>query len=174
VPERVLFKYKLEGYDPEWVEAGTRREAYYTNLPPGDYRFRVIACNNDGLWNETAAFFEFRLEPHFYQTHWFYLLLVLGIGGIVYGFFRLRLWQHHRKERELRMRIQEALANIKILRGLIPICASCKKIRDDKGYWDQIEEYIETHSDATFSHGICPDCAQKLYPEILMNKKGKQ
>ncbi|MCI0437545.1 MAG: GAF domain-containing protein [Chloroflexi bacterium] len=62
--------------------------------------------------------------------------------------------------------LQEALAKIKTLRGLMPICASCKKIRDDKGYWNQIEEYIRDHSDAEFSHGICPECAVKLYPWI--------
>jgi signal transduction histidine kinase len=61
--------------------------------------------------------------------------------------------------------LQEALANIKTLRGLIPICAACKKIRDDKGYWNQIESYIRAHSDAEFSHGICPDCAKRLYPD---------
>ncbi len=62
--------------------------------------------------------------------------------------------------------LQAALAKIKTLRGLMPICASCKKIRDDKGYWNQIEEYIRDHSDAEFSHGICPECAVKLYPWI--------
>jgi AmiR/NasT family two-component response regulator len=60
--------------------------------------------------------------------------------------------------------LQEALANIKILRGLLPICASCKRIRDDQGYWQQVEVYIRDHSEAEFSHGICPDCARKLYP----------
>jgi len=61
--------------------------------------------------------------------------------------------------------LQAALTKIKTLSGLLPICASCKKIRDDTGYWSQIENYISAHSDASFSHGICPDCAQKLYPE---------
>src|SRR5262249_53926326 len=55
VPERVRFRYRLEGFDPDWVEADTRRVAYYTNLPPGRYRFQVIACNDDGVWNETGA-----------------------------------------------------------------------------------------------------------------------
>jgi PAS domain S-box-containing protein len=63
--------------------------------------------------------------------------------------------------------LQEALANIKTLRGLLPICASCKKVRDDSGYWRQIEAYIQAHSDAVFSHGICPDCARMLYGDIL-------
>lgn len=71
------------------------------------------------------------------------------------------------KEREeLIQRLQDALSRVKKLSGLLPICASCKKIRDDKGYWNQIETYIRAHSEADFSHGICPECAKKLYPEI--------
>lgn len=67
---------------------------------------------------------------------------------------------------KLIQKLQDALDKIKVLRGIIPICASCKKIRDDKGYWNQIESYIREHSEAEFSHGICPDCAKKLYPEF--------
>jgi DNA-binding NtrC family response regulator len=63
--------------------------------------------------------------------------------------------------------LQNALATVKSLRGLLPICAACKKIRDDKGYWNQIEEYIRKHSEVEFSHGICPDCAKRLYPEFF-------
>jgi len=62
--------------------------------------------------------------------------------------------------------LQKALSEVKTLRGLIPICSHCKKIRDDKGYWNQIESYIHKHSDAEFSHGICPECAQKYYPDM--------
>ena len=64
-------------------------------------------------------------------------------------------------------KLREALANIKTLRGIVPICCSCKKIRDDKGFWNQVESYVQAHSEATFSHGICPDCAKKLYPEFF-------
>ncbi len=69
--------------------------------------------------------------------------------------------------------LQEALDRVNLLSGMLPICASCKKIRDDKGYWNQIETYIRDHSEAEFSHGICPECAQKLYPELYSKiKKG--
>ena len=74
--------------------------------------------------------------------------------------------EHKRAEEErerLISKLQEALNNIKTLKGLLPICANCKKIRDDKGYWNQIEAYIKEHSDAEFSHSICPSCAEKLY-----------
>jgi hypothetical protein len=62
-------------------------------------------------------------------------------------------------------------AEVKTLRGLLPICASCKKIRDDEGYWNQIESYIGQHSEAQFSHSICPECAKKLYPELDLTFK---
>jgi hypothetical protein len=69
------------------------------------------------------------------------------------------------KEREeVIVQLQKALSEVKTLRGFIPICASCKKIRDDKGYWNQIESYIQTHSEAEFSHSLCPECVKKLYP----------
>jgi YesN/AraC family two-component response regulator len=68
------------------------------------------------------------------------------------------------EQKRLIKELQQALASIKTLSGLIPICASCKKIRDDQGYWNQLEAYISEHSSAEFSHGICPDCAVKMYP----------
>ena len=68
--------------------------------------------------------------------------------------------------------MHDALANVKALSGLLPICASCKKIRDDKGYWSQVESYIQQHSEATFTHGICPDCIKKLYPDMAKGDIG--
>jgi len=70
--------------------------------------------------------------------------------------------------------LQEALDQIKTLKGLIPICASCKKIRDDEGYWQEVEKYIMEHCDAEFSHGLCPDCLKKYYPEYYENKAKKE
>ena len=75
------------------------------------------------------------------------------------------------KEKELLIQdLQETLSQVKQLSGLLPICASCKKIRDDQGYWNQIEEYIRKRSEAKFSHGICPDCVRKLYPDLCLFK----
>ncbi len=75
--------------------------------------------------------------------------------------------KRNEEEREkLILELREALARVKTLSGFLPICASCKKIRDDQGYWRQIEAYIRDHSEAEFSHCICPDCARKLYPEL--------
>jgi hypothetical protein len=75
------------------------------------------------------------------------------------------------EERErLIKELQDAVADIKVLSGLVPICSSCKKIRDDKGYWTQLEGYIQAHSQAKFSHGVCPDCMKKLYPNFVPKK----
>ncbi len=73
--------------------------------------------------------------------------------------------QHEKELNQLIKTLKESLTKVRQLSGMLPICASCKKIRDDKGYWNQIEEYIRHHSEAEFSHGICPDCSRKLYPE---------
>ncbi|MGA2649654.1 MAG: two-component regulator propeller domain-containing protein [Terracidiphilus sp.] len=83
-PQKIRYRYKLEGFDHNWTDAGSRRTAYYTNIPPGHYTFRVQAANNDGVWNTDGAQLTFELSPHFYQTIWFYALLVaLAVGMIV-------------------------------------------------------------------------------------------
>lgn len=75
--------------------------------------------------------------------------------------------QYQAEREQLLADLKDALEKVKLLSGYLPICASCKKIRDDQGYWQQIESYIRDHSEAEFSHGICPDCAHKLYPECF-------
>jgi len=79
------------------------------------------------------------------------------------------LRETERRQKELIIKLEKALAEIKTLRGLIPICSSCKKIRDDKGYWNQLEAYISKHTDAIFTHGICPDCT-KIYKDQIRKK----
>ena len=90
-PEKVRFKYKLEGYDLDWVDAGARRAAYYSNIPPGHYTFHVKAANNDGVWNETGDSYAIHLAPHFYQTTWFYALGILMVGLTVTGGYGIRV-----------------------------------------------------------------------------------
>ncbi|MGD0902970.1 MAG: two-component regulator propeller domain-containing protein [Terracidiphilus sp.] len=90
-PQKVRYRYMLEGFDRGWTEAGTRRAAYYTTIPPGKYTFRVQAANNDGVWNTEGAALTFELRPHFYQTVWFYALMVALAAGMVVVLLRLRL-----------------------------------------------------------------------------------
>lgn len=165
-PEKVRFRYRMEGVDKEWVEAGSRRMVYYANLAPGNYRFQVIACNADGVWNTKGDSFSFVLLPHFYQTKWFIVVVSLWAVLFVGIYIQVRISRHEKRERELQRRVDEALARVKVLSGLLPICASCKKVRDDSGYWNQLESYLTRHSSLELSHGICPDCMRKLYPEM--------
>ena len=90
-PENVRFKYKLEGFDDNWIDGGARRVASYTNLRPGNYKFRVIAANNDGVWNESGAAVDFYLQPRFYQTYWFYLVCILLLALAAWQLYRLRV-----------------------------------------------------------------------------------
>jgi len=92
-PQKVQYRYRLEGFDRGWIEAGTRRAAFYTNLPPGNYRFRVMAANNDGVWSTAGAVFGLRLLPHYYQTWWFYSALALASVLLGYLVYRWRVVQ---------------------------------------------------------------------------------
>jgi ligand-binding sensor domain-containing protein len=85
VPEKVRFRYRLEGVDKDWQDVGTRREAFYTRLGPGKYHFRVIACNNDGVWNEAGAHLDFYIAPAWYQTIWFRGLYVLAFFTLLWA-----------------------------------------------------------------------------------------
>jgi signal transduction histidine kinase/ligand-binding sensor domain-containing protein/DNA-binding response OmpR family regulator len=106
-PQLVSFKYRLEGYDTEWVDAGSRRTAYYTGLPPGEYTFRVKASNNDGVWNEEGAALTFTLLPHFYQTAWFIALCVAGAVLLGVALYRLRVGQLQRNALQLEALVAE-------------------------------------------------------------------
>jgi len=92
------------------------------------------------------------------------LIALLKIAGVVFGNAIERKRSEEERSR-LILELQESLARVRTLSGLLPICSSCKKIRDDKGYWNQIETYIRDRSQAEFTHGICPECAQRLYPQ---------
>lgn len=107
IPERVRFRYKLDGQDNAWQEPGMRREAVYTNLDPGSYRFHVVACNNDGVWNDTGAAMTFTILPAWYQTVWFRTACVALTLFILWLGYKLRLQQIARSERA---RFDERLA----------------------------------------------------------------
>jgi signal transduction histidine kinase/ligand-binding sensor domain-containing protein len=108
IPERVHFRYKLEGLDKDWKDAGTRREAFYTKLGPGKYRFRVIASNNDGIWNEEGAILDFSIAPAWYQTNWFMVLSVVTGLFVLWVLYQLRLRQlAHQFNMGLEARVNE-------------------------------------------------------------------
>jgi PAS domain S-box-containing protein len=106
VPEKVRFRYKLEGADKDWQDAGTRREAFYTKLGPGKYHFQVIACNNDGVWNEEGGRLDFSIAPAWYQTIWFRSLCVAAFLAILWGLYQIRVQQLREEESKLREAIE--------------------------------------------------------------------
>jgi signal transduction histidine kinase len=111
-PRNIRFRYQLEGYDPQWVDAETRRLAAYNNLKPGRYTFRVVACNADNVWNVNGASVEIQLLPHFYQTAWFYLLNGALIVASLAGIYAWRVNTLKSRERILRLRVAERTAEL--------------------------------------------------------------
>ena len=109
-PEKVRFKYRLDGLESDWVDVGTRRVAYYSYLKPGDYTFRVIACNNDGLWNEDGPTLAFTVLPRFWQTWWFACGIVLAGAGVVVGAARYIIHRRLRQKMD-NLERQRALEN---------------------------------------------------------------
>lgn len=185
-PEQVSFRFRLEGLDNTWVQAGAQRTAHFNQLPPGRHLFCVTACNNDGVWNDAGTSILLVVAPFWWQTLGFKVSFVAGValvlGGLATVLHRRRLREalQRAEQRSTQLRaaeldaanvqlqartaaLEEALASVKTLTGLLPICASCKKIRDDNGYWNLVERYIIDHSDARFTHSICPECAQRIY-----------
>ena len=101
-PEKVLFRYKLEDMDRDWHDAGNRRQAFYTNLSPGNYRFRVAASNNSGVWNEAGTFLDFSIAPAYYQTNWFRGLCAATFLALLWALYQFRVLELRRQERKLR------------------------------------------------------------------------
>ncbi|MDX1548299.1 MAG: two-component regulator propeller domain-containing protein, partial [Rhodothermales bacterium] len=113
-PDQNRFRYKLEGADDAWVEAGTRQTAYYTNLPPGAYQFRVQASNNDGVWSDVEARLHIQIEPFFYQRLYFIVLVALGLLLLGYLAYRLRVRQLQSRAEELTRLVEERTRDIRI------------------------------------------------------------
>ncbi len=105
-----------------------------------------------------------RKDPRIYEQPWFHGLWIASLLLTIVLWHSLRVRQLKAREMELARRVDAALAKIKVLSGLLPICSWCKKVRDDTGYWNQLESYVREHSEANFSHGICPECLREHFP----------
>jgi ligand-binding sensor domain-containing protein/nitrogen-specific signal transduction histidine kinase/CheY-like chemotaxis protein len=106
-PNRVAFRYRLEGYDEDWVNADTRRWATYSRLPPATYRFHVMVADREGVWREPGAVLEVRLRPWFHQTMWFYVLCVVAVGGVAVSGYGWRVGRLKQRERWLQARVED-------------------------------------------------------------------
>lgn len=151
-PQKVAFRYKLEGFDPDWIDAGTKRVASYTNLPSGKYRFRVLAGNNDGIWNQTGAAVDFTLEPRFYETWWFYLLSLATIALLGWAWYRARvrriqrefsavLAERTRIAREIHDTLAQGFAGISVQLELVARMLAVAP-QNAKGHLDQARELV--------------------------------
>jgi signal transduction histidine kinase/ligand-binding sensor domain-containing protein len=160
IPERVDFRYKLEGVDKDWHNVGTRRQAYYSNLGPGSYRFRVAACNNDGVWNEAGTSLDFSIAPAYYQTVWFRILLALTAAAALWVLILLRLRQataHIRTRLGERMDERERIArelHDTLLQGfqglLLRFQAVMEQIPNDQPARHKMEKVLERADEVMF------------------------
>ena len=161
-PEKILFRYMLEGRDHDWQDAGNRRQVFYNDLGPGTYRFRVMACNNSGVWNETGAYVDFTITPAYYQTAWFrvsVVVLFLLVLGVLY---QLRLRQVARVVRgrmEERLEERERIARdlhdtlLQSVQGLIlKFHAVLKQIPADMPAHNALEKTLD-HADEVLAEG---------------------
>jgi signal transduction histidine kinase/ligand-binding sensor domain-containing protein len=164
VPQKVHFQYKLEGYDRDWQDAGTRRQAFYNNLPPRSYTFRMKACNNSGLWNEAGASLDFNIAPAYYQTKWFLVLCIVTTMGLLYLLYQLRLRQATQRVRasvEARQAERERIARdlhdtlLQSVQGLIlKVHAGVRQIdREDPAAARQTLERALDYADRVVSEG---------------------
>ncbi|WP_165940190.1 hybrid sensor histidine kinase/response regulator [Dyadobacter psychrotolerans] len=121
VPEKNQYAYMLEGFDKEWINSGITRKATYTNLDPGDYVFHVIGSNNDGIWNKTGTRINIHIEPPYWKTTWFRMLLLLSMAGLIYILYRYRVRDIRRQQKylvqQVRQRTSQVMQQEQVLRS---------------------------------------------------------
>ncbi|MFC2170610.1 two-component regulator propeller domain-containing protein [Calditrichota bacterium] len=167
------YSWYLEGLESNYLPYSSSQFVNYQRLPAGSYKFHLKAIDSKGAVHSLENPLEFKIPEYFHETAMFQVILSLLLGILIYLVVIWRISAVRRrnvvlelKVKERTSQLEEAVNNIKTLRGFIPICANCKKIRDDEGFWQQLEHYISEHSEAEFSHGICPECKKELYPEF--------
>ena len=161
-PEKILFRYKLEGRDSDWQEVTNRRQAFYNDLPPGNYRFRVMACNNNGVWNESGAYVDFSIAPAYYQTTWFRISVAVLFLLLLSALYHLRLRQVAamvRGRMEERLEERERIARdlhdtlLQSVQGLIlKFSAVSKQIPADLPARGALEKTLD-HADQVLAEG---------------------
>lgn len=163
---KIRLRYRLYGVDSDWVEAGAERQAHYSGLVPGDYRFEAQASTTTGAYLTPPTSYSFQVAAGFLQSWRFPVALLFGLSALVWLF---HLWRSHQilvRQRELDRRIAQATDNIRDLHQLLPLCASCHKVRDDQGYWQQVETYLSQSTELEFTHSFCPECAGAMMAQI--------
>ncbi len=154
-PQQVRFKYKLEGFEDEWVDAGARRIAYYTNLRPGEYKFHVKACNNDGVWNEAGASLALSLRPFFYETTWFYSLCFLAFVLSSVAALRFRLGQIQTREQQRALRQANDALEARVRERTVELARRSGELEESQSFLssliDNIPDMLFVKSASTLS-----------------------
>jgi ligand-binding sensor domain-containing protein len=163
-PRHDTYDYKLLGVNNQWTSLGTRHNVTFSRLAPGRYTF-LLRVDSDQASEEPSASLRIVIEPPFWSTWWWRAGCAAVLLVAVFVVHRARVHRLMLRERLLKARVEEALSRVKVLRGVLPICPTCKKVKDDRGYWDWVESYVRDRSEADFSHSICPPCLEQLYPD---------
>ncbi|MEO1085117.1 MAG: triple tyrosine motif-containing protein, partial [Acidobacteriota bacterium] len=159
-PARNCFAYRLDGVDSDWVETSAERSfARYSRIPSGRHLFRAKAANRDGVWSRDEARLKIHILPPWWRSWWALTLYASVAALLLFAWIRTQLSR-------LRRATESQEKELKVLRGMLPICASCKKIRDDKGEWEPLESYLDSHSEAELTHGICPQCTTQFLADL--------
>jgi PAS domain S-box-containing protein len=158
-PEKVRFKYRLEPFDTSWVDAGTRRTAHYTNMAPGDYSFRVIAANSNGVWNETGAATRFTLRPRFYQTNWFRALAALMLLTLLWMAHRVRVRRLEEQEKKFREIVES-----------IPAVAFVTDAAGQRAFWNR--RWVD-YTGMPVEQALGDGWQQALHPDELTRVRDK-
>jgi signal transduction histidine kinase/ligand-binding sensor domain-containing protein len=189
-PEKVRFKYKLEGRDRDWQDVGDRRQAFYTDLAPRKYRFRVIACNNNGVWNDAGASFAFTIDPAYYQTIWFRAFCVLAFLASLWLLYQLRIRQLQRELNagvEARVQERTRIARdlhdtlLQSLQGAVFQFQAARKLllRNADNAMGVVDEAIEA-AEASITegraaiHDLRPESSAPLDLPDLLNAAGRE
>lgn len=182
---QLRIQVRLVGLEENWRDLDAPQTRYQA-LPKGAYRFEARAAQPDGTFGPIVSL-GFKVLPRWWLTWWAITIWGACSVGLILLIVRARVASLAQSKAELEVLVAErteelrdrndeltdALGRVKQLSGLLPICATCKKIRDDKGYWNQLEHYISEHSEVGFSHGICPDCVGTMYPAYAARQEAR-
>ena len=165
LPQPIEYRLRVPRLDHNWTEPRRERFLQLDNLGPGGWRVELQArFVGEKTWGETIIA-GWSIAPFWWETRLFAAFALLAMIAGVVLVVRWRTGRLRRRAAELERSVEEAVARLRVLSGLLPICSVCKKVRDDDGYWQQIERYIDRHSEAVFSHGLCPECVEEHYAD---------
>ncbi|MDP8246321.1 MAG: two-component regulator propeller domain-containing protein [Candidatus Hinthialibacter antarcticus] len=173
VSSKNTLEYKM-GDSNDWMAINNSQEILFADMSPGKRKLIIRGANADGTLGSYTKELTVTVLPPYWMTWQFRTLAVFAVCILIYLGYKSRVRRIAKHNEELKNEVEEQIARLKILSGLMPICSYCKKVRDDTGYWNQVEAYIQAHSQAEFSHGICPECMEEHFSEFSDLKSKEQ